>query len=120
MDKKIIKLAVPTDDGNTIFKKMLGQAQNFNIYTINKNGNFQFLETRKNPYAKTLQHLKTLDVYEIINDCPVILSAKIGNKGIERLRERNVHLIFKQGDIRQAITEVIKSDDKLLQLINKL
>jgi len=106
MDKKIIKLAVPTDDGKTIFKKMLGQAQNFNIYTIDKNGNFQFLETRKNPYAKTLQHLKTLDVYEIINDCPVILSAKIGRKGIERLKERKVQLIFRQGNIEEAIHDL--------------
>jgi len=35
-----------------------------------------------------MQHLKTLDVYDLIDDCSIIISARIGKKGITRLQER--------------------------------
>jgi predicted Fe-Mo cluster-binding NifX family protein len=108
MDKnKFIKIAVPTDDGKTIFDKMLGQARYFYIYELD-NRNIRFLEKRVNPYAQTMQHLKTLDVYRIIDDCGIILSAKIGKKGIERLKARGVTLLFAENDIKNAL-EIITS-----------
>jgi len=106
--KKTVKVAVPTDDGVSIFPKMLGMAREMFIYEIRKGGESKFLEKRENPYAHTMQHLKTLDVYEIINDCEIILSSHIGKKGIKRLEERGVKLFFQKGGIEEALKELGK------------
>jgi len=42
------------------------------IYEIEKGGQFRLLEKRDNPYEETMQHLKTLDVYESIRDYGLI------------------------------------------------
>lgn len=91
------KIAVATADGKTVFPKMMGQAPYFDIYQKTKN--FQFLERRENIYQKTLQHLKTFDVYQQIDDCQAILTARIGKKGAERLQEMGVKLFYATGEI---------------------
>ncbi len=106
--EKTVKVAVPTNDGVNIFPKMLGMAEEMFIYEIDEGGKSEFLEKRKNPYANTMQHLKTLDVYEIINDCEIILSSHIGKKGVERLEERGVKLFFQKGRIEEALKELGK------------
>lgn len=50
-----------------------------------------------------MQHLKTMDVYNEINDCRLIISANIGKKGIERLRQKGVELFFRKGNIIEAL-----------------
>ena len=95
IDNKM-KIAVPTDDRENIFPQMLGRTKEFYIYEI-KNNKIRFLEKRNNPFENTLQPLKTLDVYEIISDCDVIISHKIGRKGIKRLAEKGMKLIFENG-----------------------
>jgi len=109
LKKAPVKIAVPTNDGENIFKGMLGRASNFYIYEINDKGDFRLLETRANPYEKTLQHLKTLDVYELIKDCSVVVAAKIGKNGIERLKERGVTLIIKEGHIVDNLEKLIQN-----------
>jgi len=84
---------------------MLGRAQKFFIYESGDNGAVTFLEVRTNPYAAANQHLKTLDVYELLSDCPVIISARIGRKGVERLERRGVKLLFQSGKIKEALGE---------------
>jgi len=101
-------VAVPSNDGINIFPKMLGMAKYMFIYERKKGGEFKFIEKRTNPYEKTLQHLKTLDVYDLINDCEIILSERIGKKGIQRLQDRGVKLFFKKGNIQEALTDLIK------------
>lgn len=59
-----------------------------------------------------MQYLKTLDVYELVSDCNVIISHTIGKKGIKRLEERGLKLFFKKGKIKKALAEVIE-DEKL-------
>ena len=104
--QKRIRIAVPTNDEINIFPKMLGMAKYLFIYEIENEENYELIEKRKNPFADTMQHLKTLDVYELINDCSIIISAHIGKKGIKRLQERGMKLIFKKGKIEQALVEV--------------
>jgi len=101
-----IKIAIPTNDGMNIFTKMLGMAKYMFIYEIENGKKFKLIEKRNNPYAKTMQHLKTMDVYELIDDCAIIVSAHIGKKGITRLQERDMQLIFKKGNIEQALVEM--------------
>ena len=108
-EQKHIKIAVPTNDEIKIFPKMLGMAKYLFIYDIENGEDFKLIEKRKNPFADTMQHLKTLDVYEIINDCSIIISARIGKKGITRLQERGIKLFFEKGNIREALTSVLNN-----------
>ncbi len=100
---KPIKIAVPTNDGTTIFPKMLGMAKEIFIYKVIGDEQFELIDKRTNPYERTMQHLKTLDVYDVINDCSVIISVRIGKKGMTRLQERGMDLFFSKGDIQEAL-----------------
>ncbi|MCD6249299.1 MAG: hypothetical protein J7J98_03065 [candidate division Zixibacteria bacterium] len=79
------------------------------IYDIENGENFKLIEKRENPFADTMQHLKTLDVYELINDCSIIISAHIGRKGITRLQEREMKIFFKKGNIQEALIVVLNT-----------
>ncbi len=99
----IQKIAVATSDGKTVFRGMLGQAKFFHIYQIDSTGEYHLVEQRENPYARTLQHLKTLDVYRVIRDCPLFVSYRIGRKGQLRLHARGIRMIFDEGDISDVL-----------------
>jgi predicted Fe-Mo cluster-binding NifX family protein len=103
---KPVRIGIPTNDGVHIFPKMLGMASEIIIYEVEDENRIRLIEKRNNPYAETQQHLKTLDMYDLINDCSVIISAQIGKKGITRLQERGLQLIFKKGKIEQALVEL--------------
>ncbi len=108
-NKKEIKIAIPTNDGENIFTKMLGRAKEFHIYEVNEK-KFRFIEKRNNPYENTMQHLKTLDLYELISDCDIIISGRIGKKGIKRLEERNMKLFFRNGGIKEALINLVRKE----------
>ena len=97
------RIAVPTNDGRTIYRGMLGRAKIIHIYVIDESGNIRFVEERVNPYSEMMQHLKTLDVYDLLKDCSIIISDNIGKKGIDRLQNRGMELIFRQGSIQDAL-----------------
>ena len=108
--KNLIKVAIPTNDGINIFQKMLGRATQIFIYETDGK-QFKLIEKRNNPFEKTMQHLKTLDVYDLLHDCAVIISANIGKKGIQRLKKRGMKLLFKKGSIQEAIDDVIEKEE---------
>jgi predicted Fe-Mo cluster-binding NifX family protein len=103
--KKDIRIAVPTNDEVTIFPKMLGMADKMFVYELSGD-HITLLEKRNNPYAKTQQHLKTLDVYELVHDCVIIIFAHIGKKGIQRLQDRGVKLMYRKGNIQKALQDI--------------
>jgi len=105
-----IRIAIPTNDGINIFQGMLGRAKEMFIYEIKKGIQCRLIEKRNNPFANTMQHLKTLDVYDLLHDCAIIISGSIGKKGIKRLQERGMKLFFKKGNIREVLTEVVKEE----------
>jgi len=108
MDKNTHTLiAVPTNDEVNIFPKMLGMAEKMFIYELNE-GHIKLVQKRNNPYAKTQQHLKTLDVYDLLHDCVIIIFAYIGKKGIQRLEDRGVKLLYKKGNIQEALQDLIE------------
>ncbi len=111
--EKYRRIAVPTNDDITIFPGMLGRAKYLNIYEITTDEKFGekciLIEKRKNPYENTLQHLKTLDVYRVISDCSIIIATKIGKKGIERLKARNMEIRFAKGPISSILKNICKS-----------
>ncbi len=98
------KVAVAVDaGGETIFPGMFGQAPRFAIYSFSAEGGFELAELRENPYEKTLQRGKTFDVYGLVADCQALVSAKIGAKGIARLKEIGVRLFFETGGAGLAL-----------------
>lgn len=105
-----VLIAIPTNDGQTIFPKMLGMAKYFFIYKTHDGRQFELVEKRYNSYESSMQHLKTLDVYTVINDCMVIISALIGKKGIERLQKKGIKLYFRKGDIQEALNSVFNDE----------
>ena len=105
-----VRIAIPTNDGKNIFPGMLGMAKEIFIYEIENETQFRLIEKRINPYESTMQHLKTLDVYEILHDCGIIISAKIGKKGIKRLQERGMKLFFRKGNIQEALINVFRKE----------
>ncbi len=109
-----LKIAVATNDHKTIPRGMLGRAAFFDIYEFDGQ-TFQLIEQRKNPYEKTLQRGKTYDVYEVIKDVQVVISHLVGKRGIPRLKEKGLVLIFKKGDIEQIFDEVKESLIEVLQ-----
>jgi len=92
---------------------MLGRAKYLNIYEITTDKKFGekciLIEKRKNPYENTLQHLKTLDVHRVISDCSIIIATKIGKKGTERLKARNMEIRFAKGPIGSTLKNLCKS-----------
>lgn len=103
-------IAIPTNDGKTIFPKMLGMARYFYIYTLTDDNQFTLVEKRTNQYETIVQHLKTFDVYTIINDCEIIIVALIGKKGIGRLHGKGMKLLFKKGDIKEALSNLLSDE----------
>lgn len=103
-------IAVATTDGINIFPRMLGRAKYFYIYSTDGNGNFDLIDKRINPYENTLQHLKTEDIYSVIKDCKIIISALIGKKGIERLQKKGVKLVYRKGNINDALKTVFTQE----------
>ena len=103
------KITIPSNDGINIFPRMLGMAKYMYIYEIDNGREFKLIEKRNNHFAETMQHLKTQDVFELIDDCAIIISAYIGKKGITRLQEKGMQLIFKKGKLEQALDEVSKN-----------
>jgi len=105
-----IRIAIPTNDGINIFQGMLGRAKEMFIYEIKRGMQCRLIEKRNNQFANTMQHLKTLDVYELLHDCAIIISSSIGKKGIKRLQERGMKLFFKKGNMQEALADAIKEE----------
>jgi predicted Fe-Mo cluster-binding NifX family protein len=104
------KVAVAVDaGGETIFPGMFGQAPRFAIYSCSAGGRVKLDELRENPYEKTLQRGKTFDVYKLVDDCQAVVSARIGTKGIARLKKIGVKLFFETGGVRGAL-ETLRGD----------
>jgi len=108
--EKPLLIAVATNNGETIFPKMLGMAKYFFIYATTRDQQFTLVEKRENPYETTMQHLKTFDVYAVINDCEIIITASIGKRGIERLKGKGIKLFFRKGEIHEALNSVFNSN----------
>ncbi len=104
--QNIIRIAVPTNDHISIFPAMLGLAAFFDIYEMNADHDFILVEKRKNPSQKTMQHQKTLDVYEVIKDCSIIVAGKIGKSGIPRLEAKGMQLLFHKGKIDRVLNHI--------------
>jgi len=101
-------LAAATADGENIFPGMFGRSPYFDIYSIQNDKEFKYIKRVTNIYAKTLQHLKTYDVYNEVSNCHALLAARIGKKGQERLEDLGINIFFKKGNTDRAIHAIVK------------
>mgnify|MGYP000026363190 CR=1 FL=1 len=102
------KIGVAVNEGEKIiFPGMLGQAPKFAVYSFAADKGIELLEIRHNPYEKTLQPQKTFEVYKLIHDCQAVLSARIGKRGIPRLRDLGVKLFFARGLVQEFFQNAV-------------
>ncbi len=104
------KVAVASDDGEGVYPKMFGRAAYFFVYRMEKEA-YELLERRKNIYRDTFQHLKTYDVYSLVEDCNTVITGRIGKKGEERLRALGVRIVKFQGKIDEALKELSNKEE---------
>ncbi len=96
------RVAVASDDGLEVFPRMFGRAGYFFIYEV-RNGSPVFLEKRTNIHRDNFQHLKTYDVYRLVEDCNTIITGRIGKKGEERLSSLGVKIIKFKGKVEESL-----------------
>lgn len=101
------RLAVASDDGLEVFPRMFGRAGYFFVYEV-KNGSPVFMEKRTNIHRDNFQHLKTYDVYRLVDDCNTIITGNIGKKGEARLSSLGVRIIKFKGKVEEALKNLIK------------
>ena len=103
---KEFNVAVASDDGTNVFKGMFGRAKFLYVYKIMGN-EYEFVKRRRNIYSNTFQHLKTYDVYSLVNDCSYIITGNIGKRGEVRLKGLGVHILKVKGGIEESIKNLL-------------
>ena len=98
-EQKRIKVSVRTGNGVVILPGMLDKAKYSVACEILNSGAINLFGNRNISFEKRLRPLRTLDVYDSIDGCSIIISAGIGKKGVTELRRR-MRLIFKHGIYR--------------------
>ncbi len=99
------RVAVATDDGETVFPKMFGRASFFYVYRWGE-GVVEFEGKRRNIHRDNFQHLKTYDVYRLVEDCNTIITGNIGKKGEARLEALGVNIIKFKGKLNDALEKL--------------
>ena len=90
------RFAVALGEDGMVAKGMLGTAPRFGIFDWN-DGEIEEVTVRPNPYEKTRQHLKTLDVAQYLSDASLLVASRIGPRGKERLRARGIRMVLSGG-----------------------
>ncbi|MEA3309008.1 MAG: NifB/NifX family molybdenum-iron cluster-binding protein [Chloroflexota bacterium] len=101
-----------TENGAKVYQGMLGRAVAFLIFDLDMAWCIVGREWRTNIYQHTLQHDKTLDVADLLKDCQVLISWRIGPRGIPRLRARNLELIFTNSEDAEAALQAYVTTKK--------
>jgi predicted Fe-Mo cluster-binding NifX family protein len=105
LSKRYLAIAV-ADDGKTLFRGMLGRAVAFLIVDIDREGWEIARQLRSNPYRDTAQHGKTFDVDDLLSDCQVLISRRIGRAGVPRMEARGFKIVFTvQENVNLALEE---------------
>ena len=103
-------MAIASSDGKTIFRGMFGQSPYLFVYTyLTDKNKLKLARMVKNKYDKTLQHLKTYDVYDQVSECQAIIAKSIGKKGQERLNKLGVRFILNPSSQIEEIIKLLNS-----------
>lgn len=106
----VVRVAVASSDGKVV-NQHFGHAQQFMIFDLDKNGNFEFVETRKNePSCSGGDHTSdalecTLDV---IKDSKFVLVSQIGPGASQFLISKGIQPIMIPLFITDALEKLKK------------
>lgn len=106
------KIAIASSDGKFV-NQHFGKAQQFLIVELKDNGSYEFLETRKNKPACTVEgHDSTIDAsMDIISDCEAVLVSQVGPGAADLLIERGIQPVI----IPMLIDDALKRIYELIQ-----
>lgn len=110
------KIAIASSDGKFV-NQHFGRATQFLIVELKDDGSYEFLETRKNKPACTVEgHDATIDEsLDIISDCEAVLVSQVGPGAADLLIERGIQPVI----IPMLIDDAIKKVYDLIQEENK-
>ncbi len=106
------KIAIASSDGKFV-NQHFGKAQQFLIVELKDDGSYEYLETRKNKPACTVDgHDSTInDSLDIISDCDAVLVSQVGPGAADLLIERGIQPII----IPMLIDDALKKVYQLIQ-----
>ncbi|MGZ7159538.1 MAG: NifB/NifX family molybdenum-iron cluster-binding protein [Methanobacterium sp.] len=106
------KIAIASSDGKFV-NQHFGKAQQFLIVELKDDGSYEFLETRENKPACTVEgHDSTIDdSMDIISDCDAVLVSQVGPGAADLLIERGIQPIV----IPMLIEDALKKIYQLIQ-----
>ena len=113
------KIAVGSSDGVNITEHF-GKAQEFLIYEVNQEGDYQLLETRRNDFHQankqdsSKQHNRIYIIAELLYDVEVVLVSQIGPEAVSTLQEKGIKAIPLSLPIDKALKSYAKRG-KLLE-----
>ena len=82
-----MKLAIGTDDKNSIREGHFGESQFYLIYEI-RNGEIFSQELRENPFSIDKNHLhsQAKNIIDLLNDCQIFIGKSMGKKSLYTLK----------------------------------
>lgn len=110
------KIAIASSDGKFV-NQHFGRAQQFLIVELKDDGSYEYLETRKNKPACTVEgHDSSIeDTINLISDCDGVLVSQVGPGAADSLIERGIQPIIIPMLIDDALKKVyslIQEDDE--------
>ena len=109
-----IRVAVASNDGKYI-NQHFGHAQQFLIFDIYEDGNFKFIENRKNsPTCHGGEHVSGAleNTFEIIADVELVMVSQIGPGASQFLLSKGIQPLMTPGFIEEEL-------EKLAQKLSK-
>lgn len=110
------KIAIASSDGKFV-NQHFGRAQQFLIVELKDDGSYEYLETRENKPACTVEgHDSSIeDSINLISDCDGVLVSQIGPGAADRLIERGIQPII----IPMLINDALKKVYELILVANE-
>lgn len=108
-----MKIAVGTNDQKTINPKHFGESRYYIIYEI-LNGEITSKTIRPNPHQpEGPQHGKTKDIFNLLEDCQLIMGKAMGRKAMDILAAQNLDVIVSHIDeIQEAVEAYLAGEDE--------
>ncbi len=119
---KKVRIAFGSNDGENIIPSHMGMAEYFYVYDLFEDGNFNFIEKRKNTSPKVeVKHglpEKMKVVMEILEDTDVIIGKRTSPNFVKIAANTKFQpIVIKIDRISEIMKEMVKSFDEIYDLV---
>lgn len=109
-----MKIAVGTDDLQTIRSGHFGESKYYKIFEV-RDGQIISNEVRENPFVENdhqeHEHGQAKNIMKLLNDCDIFLARSMGLHSMPKLLQKGKKpLITKTTSIEEAVDKVINGD----------